>query len=127
MASRLWLDDRRKPPWGYDLWAKTANEAIMLLEGQDIEHCSLDHDLVDEHYEDAVGPGYGEPPPPIDRSKYKELTGYAVIEWMVANDAWVQDISVHTLSQRGGEDMMALIKKRAPAHVKFRRVVPWEV
>lgn len=29
---RLWLDDRRKPPWGYDLWAKTADEAIAMLE-----------------------------------------------------------------------------------------------
>ena len=44
---KLWLDDKRKPPWDYDLWAKTAKEAIAMLEehGDAIEHCSLDHDL----------------------------------------------------------------------------------
>ncbi len=88
---RLWLDDRRTSPWGYSLWAKTARHAIELLQEHNIVHCSLDHDLVSEHYDDAhVGPpGYGESYPPIDRSKYAEPTGYAVVEWMVETGRWV--------------------------------------
>ena len=31
MGKRLWLDDCRKMPSDYDLWAKTADEAIDIL------------------------------------------------------------------------------------------------
>src|SRR5271155_3815583 len=99
---RLWLDDRRKPPWGYDLHAKTYEECVEMLEryGDQIVHVSLDHDLYDEHYEPEPT-GYM-PAPPLNRSKYKEKTGYAVVEWMVETGRWVLDISVHTLNKRGG-------------------------
>lgn len=128
MAERLWLDDNRKPPWGYSLWAKTAAEAIQMLQDHEVEHCSLDHDLAEEHYADAIeSSGYSEPPRPIDRSKYKELTGYAVVEWMHANNRWVAEIHVHTLNKRGAEDMMAMIRKHAPDHVEGRRVKPHKV
>jgi hypothetical protein len=125
MAERLWLDDRRKPPWGYSLWAKTADEAIEMLRAHKVEHCSLDHDLAEEHYE-PTPTGYM-PPPPLDRSKYKEKTGYAVLEWMAANREWVLDISIHTLSERGGDDMELLIEREAPNEVKSRRVKPYSV
>jgi hypothetical protein len=125
MGKRLWLDDMRKPPWGYDLWAKTADEAIRMLQEHDVEHVSLDHDLADEHYKTVESsPGYGEPPKAIDRSAFVEKTGYAVLEWMHENDRWVADISVHTLNPTGGEDMMRKLQNRAPAHVQFRRVKP---
>jgi len=124
---RLWLDDIRKPPWGYDLWVKTADEAIAMLErhGSKIEHCSLDHDLADEHYLvlDGDDLGWGPPASP-DRSSFKEKTGYAVLEWMHEHDTWVADISIHTLNPVGGDDMMRKLESRAPAHVKFRRVHP---
>jgi hypothetical protein len=124
---KLWLDDMRKPPFGYDLWAKTADQAIAMLEkhGDRIEHCSLDHDLAEDHYETAAEfSGYGLAPTPIDRSRFKEKTGYAVLEWMHETGRWVADISIHTLNPRGGEDMMSKLKNRAPAHVVYRRVYP---
>ncbi|HTQ41667.1 MAG TPA: cyclic-phosphate processing receiver domain-containing protein [Polyangiaceae bacterium] len=122
---KLWLDDKRKPPWGYDLWAKTAKEAIQMLEehGEKIVHCSLDHDLADEHYKELLF-GWGPEPDPIDRSAFVELTGYAVLEWMHEKDRWVPDISIHTLNPKGGADMLRKLESRAPAHVKFRRVDP---
>lgn len=113
---RLWLDDKRTPPWGYELWAKTADEAIEMLQRHEVTHCSLDHDLADEHYPAAIAGG------PIDRPFYTEKTGYAVLEWMHEHDRWVADISVHTMNPRGGDDMMAKLRNRAPAHVTFRRV-----
>jgi hypothetical protein len=120
---KLWLDDKRKPPWGYDLWAKTAKEAIAMLEehGDKIEHCSLDHDLADEHYKDLFD---SEPDAEINRSVFVEQTGYAVLEWMHETGRWTADISVHTLNPKGGQDMMRKLESRAPSHVKFRRVSP---
>ena len=60
---KLWLDDIRKPPWGYDLWAKTADECIEMLQryGDEITHASLDHDLADAHYVSDVAGGYCSP------------------------------------------------------------------
>jgi hypothetical protein len=119
MGFRLWLDDKRPPPWGYDLWAKTADEAICMLQEHEVEHCSLDHDLHDSHYADAVG---SSPPTEIDRSGYTEKTGYEVLSWMHENDRWCPDISVHTMNPRGGDDMMNKLQNRAPKWVVFRRV-----
>jgi hypothetical protein len=124
MGKRVWLDDSRKPPFGYDLWAKTTPDAIRMLEEYDVEHISLDHDLFEEHYTDSFAAATMEEPPPLDRSKYKELTGYAVLEWMEENNRWVADISVHTLSPRGSHDMLTKLRLAAPDHVEFRRVKP---
>ena len=122
---KLWLDDMRKPPFGYDKWAKTADECIQMIKDHPITHVSLDHDLADEHYGFSdSSPGYGEPPPFLDRSVFKEKTGYTVLEWMRDTKTWVPNISVHTLNPRGGEDMMALLKAHAPPEVVFQRVKP---
>lgn len=120
---KLWLDDCRKPPFGYDLWAKTADEAIAYLEyyGDLITHCSLDHDLADEHF--MSGNNYMSDY--LDREKYKEKTGYEVIVWMVQHDKWVPDITVHTMNPTGGKDMINLLIGRAPDGVKFRRGMPY--
>ena len=125
VGERLWLDDMRKPPWGYDRWAKTAAECIQMLQDHYITHVSLDHDLHDEHYGVVESsPGYGEAPTVLDRSSFKEQTGYAVLEWMHEHNRWTQDISVHTLNPRGGDDMMNKLRNRAPGWVKFQRVKP---
>jgi len=42
---KLWLDDLRKMPEGYDLHVKTASEAIRALIQHSVEEISLDHDL----------------------------------------------------------------------------------
>ena len=114
----LWLDDIRKPPWGYELWAKTYDQCVELLlkHGDAIEHVSLDHDLGPEAYATVDGDQ------PIDRSSLTEKTGYDVLSWMHENNKWVPDISVHTMNPKGAQDMMTKLQNRAPAHVKFRRI-----
>lgn len=114
---KLWLDDTRKPPWGYDLWAKTADECIEMLQRHEVKHVSLDHDLAEEHY--AVQDGGG----PWDRSALKEKTGYAVIEWMATTGKWVAEIHVHSLST-GAQDMIDKLREAAPAGVTYARVKP---
>lgn len=122
MGLRLWMDDMRHPPLGYayDLWAKTAKEAIELIDKGHalITHCSLDHDLAEEHYDDANSTL------PIDRLKYKELTGLAVIQWMAQSNIWVPSIYIHTLNDMGAQEMLSLIREKAPGYVKAERRHP---
>jgi hypothetical protein len=42
---KLWVDDVRKMPVDYDVWAKTASEAIAKLQTGEVTAISLDHDL----------------------------------------------------------------------------------
>jgi hypothetical protein len=121
MTLRLWLDDRRLSPWGYDLQAKTANEAIWHIEHQPVVHVSLDHDLASEHYDDAASDA-SSPSRVIDRSRYREKTGYAVLEWMRDSGRWVPDIGVHTRRSLAAAEMLAFIRRFAPPHVRGYRV-----
>ena len=50
---RIWLDDVRPMPSGFDAHARTEQEAISLLSGGNVAAISLDHDLGDG------GSGYG--------------------------------------------------------------------
>lgn len=45
---RIWLDDLRPMPEGYDLHIKTAQECIELLKLGQIDFISFDHDLGEE-------------------------------------------------------------------------------
>lgn len=42
---QLWLDDVRPMPFGFDIHAKTEQDAIELLKTGNITHISFDHDL----------------------------------------------------------------------------------
>lgn len=42
---RLWLDDIRPMPDGYDVWCRTSDEAITQLLTRSVTHISFDHDL----------------------------------------------------------------------------------
>lgn len=42
---RVWLDDVRPMPNGYDIHARTAREAIRLLQSGSVAAISFDHDL----------------------------------------------------------------------------------
>lgn len=42
---RVWLDDERKMPEGFDLHVRTATEAIDVLKTGKVQLISLDHDL----------------------------------------------------------------------------------
>ena len=50
---KVWLDDERREPAGW-VRARTAADAIVLLQGGSVQEISLDHDLGD----DAAGTGY---------------------------------------------------------------------
>lgn len=62
---KIWLDDERPMPPGFNYHARTAREAIELLEAGGVTVISLDHDLGDEQN----GTGY-------DVACYIEQTAY---------------------------------------------------
>lgn len=96
MRVRLWVDDLREPPPGWDL-AKNVEEAKTLLAGGDVIEASLDHDL---------GEGHGS-------------EGYDLVLWMAEHNVWPEEVlSVHSQNPPGAQKMCAVIERYGP----YRRV-----
>ena len=103
---RLWLDDERPPPDGYDHWVKTADECIAALMTGEYYHVSLDHDLAAEHY-------HGDLPA---KEAYKEKTGQAVVDWMVKTARYPRSIRIHTMNPVGRQNMAAALRAGIDKH-----------
>lgn len=52
---KVWLDDQIPMPADYDVWVKTAPEAIRLLESGRVKAISLDRDLGEPEEEKGTG------------------------------------------------------------------------
>ena len=103
---KLWLDDVRTP-WsrgciGWE-WAKTAVEAIALLETGRVEAASLDHDLAEEHYPWNCG----------QLPRKGAGTGYDVVCWLEEHPQfWPKGgVTVHSMNPSGGARMRAVIDR----------------
>ena len=112
---RVYLDDLRRPPVGWHL-VKTADECGDALVRGRVDELSLDHDLAEEHYPGArAADGTSNVEP-----RYREKTGLAVVEWMVAQGpgfSWPKLVIVHTMNPVGRANMLALLR-RAPPEVR---------
>lgn len=113
---KLWLDDVREP-WKHGClgweWAKTAQEAIMLLKTGRVTVASLDHDLSDEHYPFAN----------VNPRDYKEQTRMAVVEFMEETGTWpVDGVSVHSINPVGRRRMELVIKKNYGRRFTFAQI-----
>jgi hypothetical protein len=123
---RIYLDDQRRAPFGWDL-VKTADDCIARLSTGKVVELSLDHDLAEEHYErvvletvDANPDGYQE-----FREAFREKTGYSVVQWMIEHGVWPELIILHTMNPVGRADMRRAIERYAPEHVKLEVRVGW--
>lgn len=91
---KIWIDDIRKKPDGYDFWCKSVNEAkrwIELLEKQEktIELLDLDHDAGDFA---------------ADGGDYIRL-----LDWLEATER-NYPIRVHSMNPVGKQNMLAIAK-----------------
>ena len=89
---RVWLDDLRFPPEEYNVWAKTAEECIAILNTGGVTSLSFDHDL---------GEGNG--------------TGYDVACW-IEKAAFFGRLSkiqwrVHSMNSVGAKNIKAAMRK----------------
>lgn len=96
----LWLDDIREP-WRQGFvgaeWAKTADDAIRILQTGLVVSASLDHDL---SVDDTMGTPKG------------EKTGYDVVCWMEEHGVWPPNgVRVHSMNPAGRARMQAVIDK----------------
>lgn len=103
---KLWHDDVRPPPSTDWSWARTNEEARMLLynqkaiadEGGDAcVECSLDHDLG----------------APLDAGIFAkgaaEETGMQLVEWMIENDLVPPRVTIHSWNPSGAKRMRAAL------------------
>lgn len=90
---KLWLDDERPMPEGFDFHAKTAKEAIRCLETGNVTEISLDHDL-----------GLEEP----------NSTGYFVAQYIevAAHNGWIGRLKwdVHSANPAGRKNIEAAMR-----------------
>lgn len=93
---RVWLDDVRPMPPGYDVHVKTPQEAIGLIKSGKVTKISLDHDLGMDNY---VKPNNG-----YDVACYLEEVAYYGLVAPIK-------IHIHTDNPVGREKMKAAVRK----------------
>ncbi|UPW10393.1 hypothetical protein M1C59_05990 [Gordonia terrae] len=88
---KLWVDDLRIPPEGWE-WAKTSAEAIDLLDArvEEVDVMSLDHDLGGDD------------------------TTRAVVLWMCEHEQWPREVRVHSANPVGVEWLTGMIDRYQP-------------
>ena len=92
--TKLWLDDMRPHPEGWER-AKSVKQAIELMEKGDVTHASLDHDL-----------GYW---------SSEGGNGIKLTDWMAEHDCWpTEGIRVHSSNPSGVQAMLATIDRYGP-------------
>lgn len=112
---KLWLDDVRRAPEGWE-WAKTVADAKRFLEIDIVDECSLDHDLgacaacmdgkTDEEWFTLVG--QGQAMPHCDHVG----TGYDLCLWMAETGHWPPlPPKVHSLNPVGAARMRGVITR----------------
>lgn len=100
---RLYLDDYRKQPEGWER-AFTAKQAKEILHDGLVKYASLDHDLEGTHH------WYDE------NGEFVEYeSGHDVVKFMVEHDIWPEEgLRIHTDNVVGRENMMSLIDEYGP-------------
>ena len=89
----VFLDDYRKAPDGYIL-VTTIDQCLTLLRNTEVEHLSLDHDL-------------------ISRTR----NGFMLVQIMVKERLFANRITVHSANAVGGKAMYNLFKQAQRDHI----------
>ncbi len=83
----VFMDDYRSPPEGY-VYVETIDECMELLRTRDIEHLSLDHDLVSN-----------------------TRNGLMLVQMMVDEKLYANRITIHSANSVGGKNMYNCLKQ----------------
>lgn len=87
---KLWIDDLRPPPEGWE-WARYSVVALLYLHNHDIEEVSFDHDM-----------GRGD-------------TTRSVVLWLCEHpDRWPKVCRVHSMNPVGAEWLEGMINRYGP-------------
>ena len=112
---KLWLDDVRQCPFIGD-WkiAKDYEQAIYIMENNEIEEVWLDHDLAPEHYDQK------------EETETQEETGYDVVLWMKESNKWPTNVCmVHSMNPVGARRMCEIIAEHYGTQDPMRHYIPF--
>lgn len=113
---RLWVDDLRPAPVGWE-WAKTVTQAQYWLAHPDIavETVSLDHDLGACDACTQAGTHIGDmqtPETTFVNTCPHAATGTTLVSWMAEHDHWSWDVPiVHSMNPVGAARMRGMIAR----------------
>lgn len=114
---KLWLDDVRPCPFVGD-WkiAKSYDEAVLIMQENEIEEAWLDHDLAPEHYVEH-----------LSEQEYTEKTGYDFVLWMQENNKWPSNICmVHSLNPIGSKRMCEVIAEYYKTLIPMKHYISYQ-
>lgn len=99
-AYRLWIDDERPMPLGYNKNARTSEEALAILReaialAHPLELVSFDHDLGGDD------------------------TTRRILTWMIENDFWPDTIRIHTANPIGLDWLRGTAERYSPGRVQI--------
>lgn len=100
---KLWHDDIRRPPDDTWIWARTNEEAQLILINSNVTECSLDHDL-GLHEDDPDQPMaftlFGDDP---------HNNGYKLVLWMIQRRYLPRKITIHSWNPPAAKRMAAAL------------------
>ena len=107
---KLFIDDERYAPPGYDALAKTNEMAIATLEGWK-EDKRVKFELISLDY---------------DAHNYLNWTFEPTLQWMADNDYWPDEIRIHTFNSWDGRPWIEkFLKEHAPKSTVVDLTDPW--
>lgn len=103
MAKRVWHDDTRPPPEGWE-WARTNDQAMVMLKQGGTEEISLDHDLGLEHLDHAT-----DPTAIYQAGKSPNGSGLDLVRWMIEKNLVPAKVTIHSWNIEMGREMAATL------------------
>lgn len=126
---RIWHDDIRPKPTGWDVWVRTNEEALTVLRehGESVLEISLDHDLglhtitmPDQYHDLAPDQQHA-----IFLAGCGEETGLDLVIAMIAEDLVPPKVCIHSWNGVGARRMMTALQFAAPHRLKEIDVFPF--
>ena len=99
MGVKLWHDDIRPAPEGW-LWARTNAAAMEILDTQDVDEISMDHDLGLENLDPDL-----DPMALFLAGRSPRGTGEDLVVWMIENGYVPPKITIHSWNPSGARRM----------------------
>lgn len=105
--TKLWHDDIRRPPDDTWIWARTNEDAQLVLRSGEVTQISMDHDLglhnADPDVQDAD----------MQRGWDRENDGYTLVQWMIEEGYVPPDITIHSWNPDGAMRMARKLDEHA--------------
>jgi hypothetical protein len=106
--TKLWHDDIRRPPDDSWIWARTNQDAQLILRSGEVDIISMDHDLglhnADPDVQDAD----------MQRGWDEENDGYTLAKWMVEENFIPDNITIHSWNPYGAKRMANKLAEANP-------------